>query len=155
MLQFPNPLGAAPTSEGVFYTDTQSELIYLTALPILELGRGLSEASPQFWEIAAVPVTPWEHCSKLENSPTQGRAVFSTQHELHQPENTPNSILRDYLIPNKNSLEALKASSAWKPQTAVPREAAQPQEELRHHSMISLYPKSLYLQEASKFSFEE
>lgn len=54
-----------------------------------------------------------------EDLTSSRQSHFSTQHELHQPENTPNSIIKDYLIPDKNSLEALKASSARKPHKAV------------------------------------
>lgn len=119
LLQFPNPLGAASTSEGVFCTYTQGDLIHLTVLPIRELGGMCLKLLPELHSsgIAAVPETPCEHCCKVGTSSRLSH--FSTQHELHQPENTPNSIIRDYLIPDKNSLEALKASSAWKPQTAV------------------------------------
>lgn len=116
--EFPSSLGAASTSEGAFHMYTQGDLP--TVLPILELR--VSEASsraPQLWDTAAVPVTPWERCCKLGTFTSSRHSHFSTQHNQHQPENSPNSIMRDYLIPDKDSLEALKASSAWKPQTAV------------------------------------
>lgn len=116
--EFPSPLGAPSTPEGAFYMYTQGDLP--TVLPIL--GLRVSEASsraPQLWDTAAVPVTPWEPCCKVGTFTSSWQSHFSTQQALHQPENTPNSIMRDYLIPDKDSLEAIKASSAWKPQTAV------------------------------------
>lgn len=119
-LQLPSPLGAASTSEGEFHMSTQADLPYSPSHPGTEgvCAWSFFQSSTTLRDCCCPRNSMWTLLQSGDLTSSR-QSQLPTQHELHQPENTSNSVIRDYLIPDKNSLEALKASSAWKPQRAV------------------------------------
>lgn len=114
----PSPLGAASISVGVSYMYTQGNLPYSPSHPGIEGVWSFFQSSTALGDCCCLSNSTWTLLQSGDLTSSR-QSHFSAQHELHQPENTSNSIIRDYLISDKNSLEALKTSSAWKPQTAV------------------------------------